>query len=408
MSELRLVLCRIGLLLAGLLLVGQSCWSQEPGVQVEPSILPTSVTTEGPVMWSPAASPVPRLWGSVDYLLWWTSKGPLAFPLVTTGDPSDPLPGVVGQPGTRPLFGGQGLNFNGFSGMRVTLGGWLDDEQLFGLEASAFFLEHRGLSFTAAGDANGNPPIYVPVFRPDLGREGAFIVSDPKRNLAGSVTVSTTTQLWGSEINGVANLISLPGLTVNGLVGFHYLDLREQLGLQFSLDDHVFDVQQQISSSFNTRDQFYGGQVGARMEYERGPWQVNAAFKLALGGTHQTASIQGQTIQTGAGANLIGTLPGGIFTQPSNIGRQNDNPFTVVPQMQLQLQRQLFGGFSVYAGYDALYWSSVVRPGNVIDRSVNLSQQFGGTLVGTAAPLPRMEPSGFWAQGVSFGLLWKF
>lgn len=112
-----------------------------------------------------------QVWASADYLLWWITKGPLNDPLVTRGNPADTHPGAIGQPGTSVLFGGQGLDFNSFSGGRVTLGGWLDADQRFGAEGSGFFLEDRALGFAAAGDANGNPPIYVPLFRrPGTGR----------------------------------------------------------------------------------------------------------------------------------------------------------------------------------------------------------------------------------------------
>ena len=65
-----------------------------------------------------------RLYGSADYLLWWT-KGDHLPPLVTTADPGTaltPTTGALGQPTTRVLFGGDDVNDSARSGVRLTLG----------------------------------------------------------------------------------------------------------------------------------------------------------------------------------------------------------------------------------------------------------------------------------------------
>src|SRR4051812_9585068 len=42
-----------------------------------------------------------RVSAGVDYLVWWIKDGPAPHPLVTTGDPANPLAGTIGQPDTR-------------------------------------------------------------------------------------------------------------------------------------------------------------------------------------------------------------------------------------------------------------------------------------------------------------------
>ena len=46
----------------------------------------------------------PCLYANVDYLQWWLRRRPSPV-LLTTGDPADPIPGGLGQPGTRILHG---------------------------------------------------------------------------------------------------------------------------------------------------------------------------------------------------------------------------------------------------------------------------------------------------------------
>ena len=61
-------------------------------------------------------------------------------------------------------------------------------------------------------------------------------------------------------------------------------------------------------------------------------------------------------------------------------------------------------------GYDLVYMSSVVRPGEQIDRSINPTQSVAYTsdplarLQGSAQPAFNYNTSSFWAQAVSIGV----
>ena len=69
-------------------------------------------------------------------------------------------------------------------------------------------------------------------------------------------------------------------------------------------------------------------------------------------------------------------------------------------------------------GYSLLYLSQVARPGDQIDASgqaagstnvnVNPSQLSGGDLTGVPSPQHRFITTDFWAQGLSFGLDYRF
>ena len=98
-----------------------------------------------------------RLWFTADYLLWWVKDGPSPIPLVTTGSPNDPIPGAVGQPNTRVLFGGDAFDYRRFNGMRFGLGVWLDSDAKVGVEGGYFVLERRSVRFSFGSDETGNP-----------------------------------------------------------------------------------------------------------------------------------------------------------------------------------------------------------------------------------------------------------
>jgi hypothetical protein len=63
-------------------------------------------------------------------------------------------------------------------------------------------------------------------------------------------------------------------------------------------------------------------------------------------------------------------------------------------------------------GYTFLYVSSVVRPGDQIDRAINphqvpIDQDFG-LPGGPNRPAPELRATQFWAQGINFGLEFTF
>lgn len=351
-------------------------------------------------------------WGSVEYLLWWVKDGPLPVPLVTTGNPAaGALAGTLGQPDTRVLFGRSGLDYGTFSGLRLTVGSWLDDGRCVGVEGRGFLLHSRTVRFSAASNAAGEPPLYLPAFNAATGREDSLIVADPLQQFSGGVSISSKTSLWGAEVNGLWNLDREAGFTLDLLGGFRYLGLNESLHLANVTQDLLLGTVTSLEDRFDTRNRFYGGQVGARAGFAFGLLSASVTGKLAMGPTRQTVNINGGVLQEGALAPTPGAFAGGFFTQPSNIGNRHRNHWSVVPELAAQLAYEFLPGFRAFVGYDFLYWTQVVRPGNQIDRVLNLSQSpvlGAGTLAGPARPAPRFDRSDFWAQGFTFGLMAQF
>jgi hypothetical protein len=357
----------------------------------------------------------------VEYLLWKIKTAPSPGPLVTTGNPADPLPGALGQPGTRVLLGNSPFRYDSLSGGRITLGGWLDAEATLGAEASGFLLERGSTHFALASDANGNPPIYIPVINQtptstNFGHEGSIAIADvPTAGLVGNIAVGTATNLWGAEANAVFNLARSDRWSVTGLAGFSYLDLRENLTLSGSSTDVTgVGVNQMFLDQFNTANHFYGGQIGARIEYRLSILTFEALGEVALGGNQQTVHIQGVSQWSGPGFSLPpGVYPGGLLTEPSNIGERSGAEFAVVPRLQAKVGCDLASWARLTVGYDFLYWTGVVRPGNQIDRSVNFTQipgaqLFFGPPIPPAVPEPLFKRSDFYAHGLNVGLTFSF
>jgi hypothetical protein len=211
--------------------------------------------------------------------------------------------------------------------------------------------------------------------------------------------------LWGVAGNGLYNAVQDDRRSLTMLVGARYLDLREDLGLGFSatapdgsvlaFDDH-----------FGTRNQFWGGNVGARGELRFGGFSVGVSAEVALGDMHESVSVNGQTTFASSAGGFQNA--GGFFAQPSNSGRHTADVFAVVPEVGVQLGYDLTRHVRVFGGYDFLYVSDVVRPGDQIDRRINPSQFLGRGLVGPPLPAPAFNHTDFWAQGLTFGLALRY
>jgi hypothetical protein len=347
-----------------------------------------------------------RFYFKSDYLLWRMRNGPPRYPLVTTDtNPTAPNSGAINSPTATPLFGNDGLHYGTFNGIRGTIGVWLDADQRFGIEGTGFVNETRSIRFFTSSDAAGNPALYLPAYNVLLSQERGLIVSDPTIPLAGNVAIDAALQLWGAEINGIYTLARTDRFNVEMLAGFRYLDLLETLNLQNTTSGFGFSAY--LTDHFQTRNQFYGAQIGTRANWTHNRWNAGLSAKIALGPNHQVSEIRGENF-------VVGIAPpqaGGFLTQPTNISRSNQNAFSAVPQFGATLGFNVTPRFTVFAAYDFLLWTYVARAGDQIDRTVNLSQstQFGqGALFGAVRPEAVFHHADFWAQGVSFGVQYRY
>jgi hypothetical protein len=346
-------------------------------------------------------------WFDAEYLLWWIKSGPTP-PLVTTGPASSF--GVLGQPGTQILFG-HALDYGGSSGGRFSTGLWFCDCQTLGLDASVFFLGASSVNFLAASDSMGSPVLSRPFTGAITGQQTVEQVAFPAEQ-AGSVSVHSASRLLGAETNLRWNPCCLQGTGCCGgtwrvglLAGFRYLRLKEDLGITEDFTDlGAIVTRHQLTDSFDTRNNFYGGQLGAILEMKRGCWSLDLRAKVALGTTNQRVNISGSELDTSLNTGQQVSFNSGLLALPSNIGSFSRNVFSVVPEVGLNLGYQVCPNLRVFVGYNFIYWNNVARPGGQIDTVLNTTQQSGGTLVGPARPAFAFHNTDFAAHGVNFGL----
>src|SRR5262249_13172080 len=153
--------------------------------------------------------------------------------------------------------------------------------------------------------------------------ENAFLVAFPgvrdlfgnlSNQLAGSVTVNMRNELWGAEANARLNMSGCSRYRADLLVGFRYLDVEDDLSIASvtrstpASPNTLIPFNRQtigapftlgVLDSFQTRNQYYGGQLGFHLETTRGRLFANLRTKVALGVMHQEADIAGLSRVTG-------------------------------------------------------------------------------------------------------------
>jgi len=377
---------------------------------------------EQPLLSLDAPAGQPRGWVGFEYLTWWITRGPVAAPLVTTGNPASPTAGALNDASTHVLFANSGIDFGAMPGGRLSAGYWIDCDATCGLEASGFVLAKQTKSFNAASDASGNPLLGIP-FETASGVPSVYLISSPAVPQTGSVSAVATSQLWGFDCLAAWNLHRDCTCSLDVLAGFRYFDLNENLVLSASTsanptpttvnagDFRLQTTTTSQGSGFNalgTRNQFYGGEIGARAGYHEGCWSAEILALLALGSTEQTLNTAGSLTTTttttkalvtrGPPSRVIRsmttttttTTAGDVFLNSNSIGHFEDSSFSVIPQVGVKLGYDVTSHIRATVGYDVLFWDNVERPGNQIS--------------GVSGQGPLHNLSSLWAQGVSVGL----
>jgi hypothetical protein len=342
-------------------------------------------------------------WTDFEYLLWWTKHGQVP-PLATYG--VNPTNGVLGTPGTFPVITGSDLTHEDQDGGRFTFGWWFSQYQDLGVEATFLFLgsdtTDRAASSTAAANA---PVLAVPFTSAFTGAEAATVLAGPGLG-TGAVFATDTLRFWGGEVNAIIDLCKGNRYRLDLLAGARYLKVEDQLGFT-SLTVPTAGAGTRVSHSdtFSAHTNYVSGQLGLRAEYHWSYFFVNAVTKLALGSSHEEVKVGGTTLVAVPTLPPV-ALPGGFFAQPTNSGNRSRDEFALLPEFGLNVGFHLTDCVRVYAGYTFLYLSRVARPGDQIDRTLNLSQQpgLGPSLIGAPRPAPLLTDTDFWVQGINFGL----
>jgi hypothetical protein len=395
-----------------------------PGAPFAPSVVP-GVPCPTPDMDCPMVCPpgdglarlhgmgcADRWWFSAEYLLWWTRGTQLPLLVATGPDAATPvIPVVSGS------FG-QTLH----SGARFGGGWWFSDSQCRGIDARFFFL---GVNNTTMGADTSQIPVLVRPFvnvNPAVTALPVDVVSAPGIAVGG-VAVNLQNSLWGAEVNYRRNLLACGDCSrLDALVGYRFLNFKETLTITEAgiLTNPMPPAPMMTGTAaaafdqFRADNSFHGAQVGLAGEIRRGRWSVDGRASIALGSVTQTADITGGQLQLLPGAAVPTASAGGLLALPgANIGHYSQNKFAVVPEVGVNFGYYITPGWRVFVGYNFLYLSSVLRPSGLINPNVDAARIPNFTpgvavLPGPGQPTPVFRTTDFFAQGISFGMQFRW
>ncbi len=351
-----------------------------------------------------------QLWFSAEGLAWYL-RGMKVPTLVTTSPAGTPRAqaGVLGADGTTILYGNDRINADAHFGGRFGLGYMNADASWpIGFEGNFFSLATTATHFTSPPDAIAARPF----FDPSAGMQDALLVNFPGA-ISGNTMINSTQFLLGLELLVRENFYLGNALRIDGLAGYRFLNLREQLHItdNFTSTDPASAVavgtNVNVNDNFETTNYFNGAEVGVAAIWGSGPLTLDTTLKLAVGGDNHRLVINGLTTTTTPGGPPVNTL-GGLLAQPGNSGRSNGTDWTIIPEAAVNLRWDVNSHVRLTAGYTFLWWNDVLRPGDQIDTVVNRTGLSGGTVTGENRPILLTTTSGMWVQGIQLGFVYTY
>lgn len=362
----------------------------------------------------------PRGFVQAEYLSWWTT--PLSIPILGTTNTQGGF-GFLGEPGTVPIIGAGELISPFRNGVRARAGTWLGGSG-WGVDGSAFYLENKVNEVVLTSDQF--PIITRPVFSPNPVTGGGVIgetgeaVTVPGI-LTGSLTVRAQSVIWGFDANVRRCLHTCCDWHAEWFTGYRNVNMQESVWVTENINvvapnggvvipdppgTFVF-----VRDSFATENYFHGWQVGGLYERNWGRLFTNARGSVALGATQQELTIDGFQIRTQPGQQPVSFPGGGLLAAGPNLGTFTRTTFSVVSELTLNVGVAVTPRLRVYGGYNFMFWSSVIRPGDQIDHVVDLSFVPNAPPVtpsGQNRPAALFRQSDMFIHGAQFGLEFRW
>jgi hypothetical protein len=343
---------------------------------------------------------------SSDFLYWFLN-GQRVPPLVTTGPPGSQA--IIGQPGTEILRGDDRLEsrHDRYVGVRFGSEWWWERGSVLGLETSVAILERDSSNLTFPWQSS--PTLALPYVDAATGQWKSYVVAgnSPDNGLvSGSINVYSRIEFFDEDIDAMWRLSEGDNYRLILLAGAHFLQMRERLRTTAtSLELPAQSTLLGVFDQFNTYDKFFGGQVGLKGAWRWRRLLVEGRGVIALGGDAQTVNTKGNRVLNTPLAST--TEDFGLYVLPSNSGTFERAAFDMVTEWGLNLCWLISSRLDCRVGYTLVTWNNPVRPGDQIE-PLNLSQVSPGGLVGPLKPTIPFRTDFFWAQGLNFGVEFRW
>ena len=242
---------------------------------------------------------------------------------------------------------------------------------------------------------------------PVFNGQSALIVAHPLVG-TGFVNAAARNEVLGSDVFARTMIDAGCNYRLDLTAGYQFSRIDDDLTIRSFTDQGAQTFS--FLDNFDLENEFHGGSIGLLGEFYLRRWTVNVLGKIGVGNMRQRATISGQNTVT-AGASV--TTPGGLLTQPTNIGSFRRDLLVWAPEAGVKLNYSVNDCLSLSVGYSFLYWTRVALAGDAIDQvggvpRVNGTQLNGGTLVGPPTPQFGWRDTDFWIQTIDIGVSYNF
>jgi hypothetical protein len=328
-------------------------------------------------------------------------------------------------------FGGPQSSDPGFAnGARINFGVWADASHTWGLESSTFILDRVGDTRSVVNAGNANPLVL------GTGVNNIFFITSglgepvqtpteitlPRQGTA-SITLSTSTSLYGTELNARSINYQFGNTRIGTLIGARYINFTDKLDstsfTRLALPTGVTDVvgtniSRDLSfttmDSITVRNNFVGAQIGFDAESQVGALTFYGRIKFAAGPNFQSSSASGSTVVSNndplRSAPASVAYQGGQLTGVADSGPGDRTRYSFIPELNLKLGYQVAPWARLTVGYDGLYLGHMARAGlSTLNNTINTTVTSGGNpnTSNFVQPAFRLADHDAWVQGMSLG-----
>ncbi len=356
----------------------------------------------------PCEEPRDRFWLGAELPLWW-SQGHYLPPLVTTGTVASL--GVLRHPDTQVLYGSKGVNAGANWGLRLDMGWWLAPK--WALEADFLWLGEMTANYNTS--STGDPLLARPFTNVVTGLEDSHLFAFPA-TISGAISISSTSRFRGLEFllrrtihSGSEYYFGAGSPTTcrwDILVGYRFNQLSDDVLINESLEAAgpstitLYDL-------FDTNNDFHGVDMGLNAVFRHKRFSLELMGKMALGDVRSRVFIDGATTTTAGG--IVDNDPGGMLALTTNMGTYTQNRMAVIPELGVTAGFDVTKRCRATFGYTFIYWSTVARAADQIDKNLNPSYfANNGPTAGAVQPEFVFMTSDYWTQGLNFGLEFHF
>jgi hypothetical protein len=353
-----------------------------------------------------------QFWVGADYVMAWF-HGQTPPPLVTTSPAGTPqtAAGILGQPGTTVLFGGDSVNDQMRSGFRISTGYWFTPRKDWGVEAGFSMLESQATVFGFASD--GTTILARPFIDANTHLAQAQLVAFPGSS-SGSVAGRVSSgNFYEAHFDFVDRVAVTDFVQLDALVGYRFYRYDEGLSIGQNLaptgPDFAPGTVIATSDGFNATNEFHGVDVGVRTRFTWESLTLTGLAKIAIGHVGRVVNINGVTVTSVPGANTV-VKNGGLYALSSNIGTHENDEWTTLPELGVNLDWQVNGNVKVQLGYSVLFLNHIGRVTDQVNTTINPNLLPNATTAGTGpnSPTFNFSRADMTIQSINLGVIFTF